>query len=63
LNEAKHLVATVADEQSEAPVEHFTQDPFDNNPYPGKQVVAVLLDIQVFAPDPHYIHASLSSMY
>lgn len=56
MNEAKHAVATVADEQSEAPVGHFTQDPLDNNPYPGKQVIAVVFDLQVFAPTPHLLH-------
>jgi len=55
LKDAKHTVALVDEpvtEQLDAPTPHFTHNP-ELNPYPGKHVIAVVFDEQVFAPVPH----------
>jgi hypothetical protein len=55
VNYAKHKIEVVDEPdtvQSEVPVLHLTQDP-ELNPYPGKQLIAVVLDEHVFAPVPH----------
>lgn len=65
VKEVKHAVAVVDEpdtEQDEAPTPHFTHDP-ELNPYPGKQVIAVVFDEQVFAPVPHELHVLFAAIY
>jgi hypothetical protein len=56
VNPEKQTVAKVADEHDLAPVAHLThEDP--TNPYPAKQVSAVVLEVQVAAPVPQALQA------
>jgi hypothetical protein len=58
VNPEKQTVATVADEHELAPVAHLTHDD-PTNPYPGTQVRAVVLEVQVAAPVPQALQVLL----